>query len=90
MPRIRVKKNEWIGSIAARYGHKSLRPVLDHPRNSRFKKRYDPNLLNPGDVLFVPEPESDKKESGESEEKHVFKVERDEEKLVLRFVEIEA
>ena len=50
-----VEQGDCLSSIAARYGF-DWRTLWDHPQNAALKKaRKDPNILFPGDVLFIPE-----------------------------------
>jgi hypothetical protein len=53
-----VKQGECLSMIAAHHGFADWRVVYDHPRNAEFrKKRPDPNLVYPGDRLFIPDAE---------------------------------
>ncbi len=53
-----VKKGDWLSKIARRYGLSSWKVIHDHPDNEEFKKkRPDPNLIYPGDIIFIPQPE---------------------------------
>jgi len=88
MPTHRVKKGEWIGSIAAQGGHTSWETVWDHPKNAKLRKRREPNLLVEGDRVWVPEVEP-KELSGESETTHEFRVERDKSRLRIGFIEMQ-
>lgn len=73
MPEYKVKQGDCLSSIAAQYGI-SWDKIWNHPKNSSLKtKRKDPNVLYPGDIVFVPDKE-DKEESGATEQKHRFKV----------------
>jgi N-acetylmuramoyl-L-alanine amidase len=50
-----VEQGECMASIAAHRGF-DWRTLWDHPKNAKLKKsRKDPNILYPGDVVFVPE-----------------------------------
>ena len=72
MPEYKVKQGDCISSIAEKYGLFGEK-VWDHPNNSRLKeKRKDPNILYPGDKVFVPEKEK-KEKSGNTEQRHRFK-----------------
>ena len=69
-----VEQGECLSSIAAAYGMVDWRTIYDHARNADFrKKRPDPNVIYPGDQLFIPAPEL-KEESGGTEAKHRFSV----------------
>lgn len=53
-----VRQGECLSRIALHYGFTDWRVVYDHPQNTEFRqKRPDPNLIYPGDRLFVPDPE---------------------------------
>lgn len=50
-----VKPGDNLTRIARRFGVAHWREIYHHPRNADFKrKRPDPNLIFPGDVLFIP------------------------------------
>jgi N-acetylmuramoyl-L-alanine amidase len=54
-----VKDGETIASIADRYGLASWKRIYDHPDNAGFRqKRPNPNLVYPGDIIFVPDQET--------------------------------
>lgn len=77
-----VKDGEHLSGIAAKYGFSSYKTIWEHPENAELKKeRKNPNILNPGDKLFIPEKEV-KEESRSVDAKHRF--EADTELLVLR------
>lgn len=79
----RVQKGECLSSIAARYGH-GWKDVWEHPENAPLRdKRKDPNILHPGDVLFVPDREL-KTEPAATNKRHRFKVRLDRAMLHLR------
>ena len=50
-----VGRGEYLLEIALRFG---LEPddIWNHPKNAALKKQRDPNVLAPGDVLYVPAP----------------------------------
>jgi len=51
-----VQQGECLSSIAAHYGFRDWHVIYDHPRNAEFKaKRPDPNLIYPGDSLYIPD-----------------------------------
>ncbi len=82
MPDYKVKQGDCLSSIAHRYGLK-WEKVWNHPKNSSLKeKRKNPNVLHPGDMLFVPDKE-EKQESGATEQRHRFKVKGVPSKLIL-------
>ncbi|OGP48724.1 MAG: hypothetical protein A3K30_04465 [Deltaproteobacteria bacterium RBG_13_51_10] len=72
MPNYTVKQGECISSIAQNQGL-PWGKIWDHPNNAKLKEnRKDPNVLYPGDVVFVPGKE-EKQESGSTEQRHRFK-----------------
>jgi hypothetical protein len=72
MPEYIVKQGDCLSSIAAKNGI-SWDKIWNHPKNAKLKqKRQDPNVLYPGDIVFVPDKE-DKEESGTTEQRHRFK-----------------
>jgi N-acetylmuramoyl-L-alanine amidase len=51
-----VKQGDTIVSIAEQYSLSTWLRIYDHPENAGFRqKRPNPNLLYPGDEIFVPE-----------------------------------
>jgi len=52
-----VQQGECLSSIAQSYGFPDFRTIYDDPANADFKKRRpNPNLIYPGDVLVIPGP----------------------------------
>jgi N-acetylmuramoyl-L-alanine amidase len=85
MPEYKVKQGDCLSNIAHRYGL-FWEKVWNHPKNSKLQeKRKDPNILHPGDVVFIPDKEK-KEESGASEQKHRFRKKGVPEKLRIRFM----
>jgi hypothetical protein len=69
-----VEQGEYLASIAKDYGFSDLHTIYDHPQNADLKKkRPDPNILLPGDELFIPDKQL-KDESCATEKKHRFQV----------------
>jgi hypothetical protein len=53
-----VKQGEHISGIAWQHGFPSYKELWDHPKNAALKKlRKNPNVLFPGDEVFVPDRE---------------------------------
>lgn len=51
-----VEPGEHLSGIAARFGFKSFRAIFEHPDNAELrKKRANPNVLRPGDVVVIPD-----------------------------------
>ena len=67
-----VKSGDCILSIAERYGF-YWETIWDYPSNSQLRVlRRDPNILNPGDIVVVPNKQI-KEESGTTEQRHRFR-----------------
>ena len=79
-----VVQGEHLSSIARKYGLASYKTIWDHAQNAELKKqRQNPNVILPGDRLFIPDRE-EREESGGTEKRHRFQVKT--EKLTLRLV----
>ncbi len=51
-----VAKGDWLDKIARNHGLASWKDIYYHPKNAGFRKlRPDPNLIYPGDKVWVPE-----------------------------------
>jgi len=73
MPDYTVKQGDYLAKIAKNHGFSDYKTIWDHSKNAELKnKRKNPNVLYPGDVLFIPDKE-EKSESGGTEQKHRFK-----------------
>ncbi|MCS6862369.1 MAG: LysM peptidoglycan-binding domain-containing protein, partial [Abditibacteriales bacterium] len=58
MPHHTVQPGECLATIAARYNFTNYRTIYEHPRNAQLRQnRKNPNMLVPGDRVFVPPPE---------------------------------
>jgi len=71
MSQYTIKEGECLSSIAQRHGL-FWQKIWDHPNNTELKRRRDPNILYPGDVVFIPEKEK-KQENGSTEQRHRFR-----------------
>lgn len=79
-----VVQGDHLSSIARKYGFSSYKTIWDHGQNAELKKkRQNPNVIFPGDRLFIPD-KGEKEESRGTEKRHHFKVKT--EKLKLRLV----
>jgi hypothetical protein len=79
-----VVQGEYLSMIAAEYGFHDYTVIWDHPNNAQLKEqRKNPNVLLPGDNLFIPDKEQ-KQETGATSRRHTFEVKQ--EKLKLRLV----
>jgi N-acetylmuramoyl-L-alanine amidase len=79
-----VEQGDHLCQIAKKYGFPDYLVVWDHPENADLKKlRKNPNVLMPGDEVYIPDKE-ERIESGATEQKHKFVV--DKKTLKLRLV----
>jgi hypothetical protein len=79
-----VKQGDYLVKIARSFGFIDYRIIWDDPQNAELKKkRGTPNILFPGDRLFVPD-KSAKQEPGSTEQKHRFQLKS--QNLMLRIV----
>jgi N-acetylmuramoyl-L-alanine amidase len=71
MPEYTVRQGDCIHNIAEKYGL-FLETIWNHPNNRDLKRnRLDPNVLYPGDVVFVPDKE-ERLESCDTGQRHSF------------------
>jgi hypothetical protein len=72
MPEYTVQQGDYLSKIAKQHGIADYRTLWNHPKNKKLKElRVNPNVLYPGDVVFVPETET-KKESRSTDKKWTF------------------
>jgi len=78
-----VQQGDHLSKIAKDNGFTDYTVIWDHPNNSDLKKlRQNPNILLPGDEVFIPDMEQ-KQESGTTDKKHTFTVDKKTLKLRL-------
>lgn len=69
-----VKQGEYLSSIAKDYGFANWRTIYDHPQNADLRQRRpNPNVLLPGDKIYIPDKEA-KKEASATEQQHQFQL----------------
>lgn len=79
-----VVQGEYLAKIAALYEFADFHTLWDHPRNAALKqKRLNPNVLFPGDSVFIPD-KNDRQEARGTDKSHTFEVKR--QHIVLRVV----
>jgi len=82
MPNYSVQQGDTLAKIAERASLASWKRIYDHANNAEFRQnRPDPNLIYPGDVVYVPDRE-DRDESSSTDANHQFLYKRP--KQVLR------
>src|SRR5512140_2551541 len=88
MPKYTVSAGDSIASIAKENGFLST-TIWDHPENAELKaKRKDPNILLPGDEVFIPEREIKQVSKG-ANARHKFKVKGEPHKLRLQLMKMD-
>lgn len=76
MPVHTVQQGECLSSIAKRFGFADYRSIWDRPENTKLRAlRVDPNILLPGDQVFVPDKAS-RVEPVATGKEHVFVLRR--------------
>lgn len=84
MPKHTVEQGEYLSKIATKYGFADYQVIWNHGENAKLKKkRENPNVLAPGDIVFIPE-KGEKEETRATEKKHRFKAKK--KPLMLRLV----
>jgi hypothetical protein len=87
MPNHIAVDGEWIGSIAAAAGNRAWKTIWNHPRNLGLRARRDPNLLIPGDHIWIP-PVDVRSESTPTTATHKLVLSSPQDILVIRFTRI--
>lgn len=78
-----VEQGDHLSKIAKDNGFTDYTIIWNHPNNAELKKkRQSPNVLFPGDQVFVPDMEQ-KQESGATDKRHTFTVDTKPLKLCL-------
>lgn len=72
----KVKQGDYLVKIAKEHGFSDYRRIYDHDKNKKFrKKRPTPNLIYPGDKIYIPDKEL-KEKSCQTGLKHIFTLQR--------------
>lgn len=83
--RVTVSPGDSVPSLSKDAGH-FWKTVWDHPENADLKaKRKNPNVLNPGDEVFIPEIEL-KQVDKATDQKHKFKLKGEAVKFKLKLM----
>jgi N-acetylmuramoyl-L-alanine amidase len=87
MPNHEVQQGDSLSRIARKYGFVDWKQIYNDPKNEEFrKKRPNPNVIFPGDVVWIPE----KQENGRdvsTGKRHTFRVPVAKRILRLRFLD---
>ncbi|WP_394829018.1 peptidoglycan-binding protein [Pendulispora albinea] len=84
-----IVQGDCLSSVASRFGFHHWRVIYDHPKNASFReKRPNPNLIYPGDELFIPEKEP-KSIKGSTGKVHTIVVQRPMAHLRLRLSQVD-
>jgi len=69
-----IKQGDHLSGIADQHGFADYKKIWDHPQNADLKKkRKNPNVLFPGDQLYIPDKET-KDYSKPTDQRHKFQV----------------
>lgn len=67
-----VQQGDYVSKLAAESGFSDFKTIWDHPKNQELKnQRATPNVLAPGDKLFIPDKEV-RTEARPTDAKHEF------------------
>jgi hypothetical protein len=81
-----VVQGEYLSMIARAHGFASYHTIWNAPENKELKdRRKNPNILFPGDELFIPDKET-REESRGTEAKHRFELQVADLKLCIRLL----
>lgn len=70
----KIGQGECLAVLALQYGFTDYHAIWDDPKNALLNsKRQNPNILAPGDILFIPD-KKDKEESRGTSQAHNFQV----------------
>src|SRR5690242_6075379 len=86
MSSYRIQQGDCLSNVAKRHGVE-WKTIWDHAQNKALReKRKDPNILFPGDVLYIPDREL-RWEQAKTTARHVFVVKPPKVKVRLRILE---
>lgn len=73
-----VQEGECLSTIALQYDFSNWRTIYDAPENLKFrKKRPNPNVIYPGDIIIIPDREQRTEENRQTEKRHKYIVKRE-------------
>lgn len=80
---LKIRQGQCVSSVADQ-SHVPSKTIWNAPENTDLKqRRMDPNILMPGDELFIPELQT-RKDAGATEQRHTFQVSNEKVALKLR------
>jgi len=80
----KVQQGDHVFKIASKYGFQDPKTIWEHPKNAPLKqKRKNPHVLNPDDVLYIPD-KQEKPVGRGTDRSHMFEVTRCPLKLRIR------
>jgi N-acetylmuramoyl-L-alanine amidase len=78
-----VKQGDHVSKLAKAFGFSDYHAIWDHPENADLKqKRQNPNILLPGDSLYIPDVER-REESAGTDQQHLYTMRRSKLQLCL-------
>src|SRR4051812_29357264 len=84
-----IQQGESLSTIAHKLGFKSYKTIYNHPQNGDFRElRPNPNLIHPGDKLYIPDKEG-KSEECASGKTHRFVITRDVRRIEIKVLDID-
>jgi N-acetylmuramoyl-L-alanine amidase len=70
----KVQSGECLSTIGKQYRFEDFRAIFDHPKNGQLKKkRENPNVLFPGDCIFIPDKEQ-KQDGRNTDNRYVHEI----------------
>jgi hypothetical protein len=88
MPNHVVVQGEYVAKIASTYGFLDDMAIWNHPNNADLKsKRKNPNVLYPGDVLFIPD-QTSKSSQASTDQRHQYTLQSGTLKLRLKILDL--
>jgi N-acetylmuramoyl-L-alanine amidase len=84
-----IRQGECLSSLAGAWGLRSWKDLCDHPGNTELmRKRPNPNVLAPGDVVMVPDSAAEQKTVAcATGETHLFTIEAPKVKLRIQLLD---
>ena len=82
-----VKQGDYLSSIAKAFGFSDYQTIWNDPNNAQLKQqRQNPNVLFPGDILYIPDRDQ-RNESAATDQVHTYKKSSNDLKLRLTLLD---